>query len=247
MRAAQTRRAAASSAAAGSWLPIGPAGLPDLAALPAHDLSVATDQDGHDQLVFGATIWNAGPGPLVVEGFRPGTAPRMSARQFIYRDGRPVASYDVGVFQFDTRVGHHHWHMEDVAQYDLLSADGSRLVLSDKQSFCLAPTDPVDLTVRGAQWQPDRVGLTSACPTDDSIWLRETLPVGWGDTYVQSAAGQAFDVTNLANGRYQLRITTNPFHHIHETSFADNTSRQLIRLGGTAGARTVELLGVLAG
>ncbi|HET7529874.1 MAG TPA: lysyl oxidase family protein [Mycobacteriales bacterium] len=245
MVARQQRARAALTA--GSWQPVGGTGLPDLAALPAHDLSILSDDSNHDFLAFGATIWNAGPGPLVVEGFRPGGAPEMNARQFVYRNGRPVASYAVGTFEFDTRVGHHHWHMEDVAQYDLLSADGSRLILSDKQSFCLAPTDPVDLTIAGAQWQPDRVGLVSACPTDDSIWLRETMPVGWGDTYVQSAGGQSFDITDLPNGRYQIRVTTNPFHHIHETTFADNSARQLIRLGGSNGQRTVEMLGTLEG
>jgi hypothetical protein len=150
-----------------------------------------------------------------------------------------VRSHPAGQFEFDTRPGHDHWHMEDIAQYDLLDAAGSRVVLSDKQSFCLAPTDPIDLLGAGADWQPDRVGLGSACGGAEAIWLREVLPSGWGDTYYQSVAGQSFDVTGLANGRYQIRVTTNPRHNLLETSYADNSSVVTVELGGEPGARTV--------
>jgi hypothetical protein len=217
----------------------GHGGVPDLAALPANDLAVEHGGDGHDYLDFGATIWNAGPGPLVIEGFRAGDAPFMTATQFVYEDGSPQSSAVIGRFEFDTRPGHDHWHVEDIAQYDLLDASGSRVVLSDKQSFCLAPTDPVDLTRPGANWQPDRSGLWSACAGPESIWLREVLPAGWGDTYIQTVAGQSFDITTLPNGRYQLRITANPFHRILETSFDNNSSLLPIEIGGTPGARTI--------
>ena len=215
-------------------------GLPDLAALPAHDVTTENSPDnGHDYLDFGATIWNEGPGTLDVEGFRQSDKPTMLARQFLYHSGKPTTSAHIGTFEFDTRPGHHHWHLEDVAQYDLLDAHGKHIVRSGKQSFCLAPTDPIDLTKAGALWQPDKVGLYSSCPSDESIWLRETLPVGWGDTYLQSAAGQGFDITNLPNGEYMIRVTTNPRHHILETTTANNSSLARIQLGGVPGHRTV--------
>jgi hypothetical protein len=219
-------------------------GLPDLAALPAHGLSVShRAKSGSDFLNFGATIWNAGPGTFDVEGFRVGGRPTMHARQFIYRNGHSVRSMNIGKFEFDTRAGHQHWHLEDVARYDLLDANGKRVVLSHKQSFCLAPTDPVDLTAPGALWNPYTIGLQSSCPTDQSIWLRETLPVGWGDTYVQRKAGQAFNITNVPNGRYQIRVATNPFGHIHETTRKNDQALVTVELGGTPGHRTVTRLG----
>lgn len=213
--------------------------LPNLAALPAHSLWVENDGEGHDQLGFGATFWNAGPGPLVVEGFREGAADVMPATQFLYEDGRPVSSSVVGQFAFDRREGHDHWHYDDAAQYDLLDATGSQVLRSGKQSFCLAPTDPVDLTLPGAQWQPDRLRLWSSCSGEDAIWLREVLPAGWGDTYYQGVAGQSFDITALPNATYQLRVTTNPANRILETRYDDNTARVSLTLGGTPGARTV--------
>lgn len=219
------------------------AGLPDLIALPAHSMMTETDpQTGHDYLDFGATIWNAGPGTLDVEGFRQGDKATMAARQFFHQQGRPATSRAIGTFEFDNRVGHHHWHLEDVAQYDLLNAHKDRVVRSGKQSFCLAPTDPIDLTKAGALWQPDKVGLYSSCPSDESIWLRETLPVGWGDTYVQSAGGQGFDITSLPNGEYFIRVTTNPRHHILETTTKNNAALVRVQIGGVPGARTVTRL-----
>jgi hypothetical protein len=218
---------------------VGVGGLPDLAALPAHDFSVEHNpDDGRDYLDFGATIWNGGPGPLVLEGFRNG-ADTMTAVQFVYRNGSPVNSMTVGRMEFDRRPGHNHWHVEDIAQYDLLDGSGHRVVLSNKQSFCLAPTDPVDLLSRGADWQPDRIGLGSACGGDEAIWLREVLPAGWGDTYYQAVAGQSFDITDLPNGTYQVRITTNPRHNLNETRYDDNVSVASVTLSGDPGNRTV--------
>jgi hypothetical protein len=215
-------------------------GVPDMRALPAHDLSIS-HQNNHDYLNFGATIWNAGSGPLVVEGFRGGDAEVMPATQFIYQDGRPVSSQVVGEFEFDHRPGHDHWHMADIAQYDLLDSTGTRVVLSDKQSFCLAPTDAIDLTLPGADWQPDTSSLWSACEGEDAIWLREVLPAGWGDTYYQSVAGQSFDITTLKNGQYRIRVTADPNDHLVETDYTNNVGLRTITLGGTPGHRTVKL------
>jgi len=223
-------------------------GLPDLVALPAHGMSTSHRSNStgdKDFLNFGATIWNAGPGTFDVEGFRRNGKPKMDARQYIYDGKHSVRSIKIGTFEFDNRVGHHHWHLEDVAQYDLLDAQQNRVVLSGKQSFCLAPTDPIDLTRPGALWSPESIGLGSACPSDQSLWLRETLPVGWGDTYVQQKGGQAFNITDLPNGRYVIRVSTNPRGKIHEITRKNNTALLAVDLGGTPGARTVTRVGIV--
>jgi len=216
-------------------------GVPDLRALPAHDMS--TEHHGqHDFLDFGATIWNAGSGPLVLEGFRRGSRPRMDAVQFVYRHGHPVASHPVGQLEFDKRKGHNHWHLEDVARYDLLDAHGHRVLVSGKQSFCLAPTDPIDLTIRGADWQAESSDLASSCGGEEAIWLREVLQAGWGDTYYQDRAGQSFNITALPNGHYQVRVTADPHHRLAETSYRNNVGLVSIVLGGPAGHRTVKVV-----
>jgi hypothetical protein len=233
---------AAARAATTSTLEQSADGTPDMRALPAHDLSITHNtRRNRDYLNFGATIWNAGSGPLVVEGFRDGAQPLMNAVQYIYQNGQPASSQTVGQFEFDTRRGHHHWHMEDIAQYDLLDQDSNRIVLSSKQSFCLAPTDGINLTLPGADWRPDQAGLWSACAGAASIWLREVLPAGWGDTYYQSVAGQSFNITNLPNGHYKIRVTTDPNHNLLETDYTNNVGLLDITLGGKLGHRTVRV------
>jgi hypothetical protein len=230
--------------AAGAGVPAG--ARPDLRALPAWGIDVTdpdeTGEDGGQQLAFSANVWNAGPSPLVVDGFRrPGTN-LMDAYQYFYnRDGQQVGFVHTGTLEFDEREGHQHWHFTDFARYRLLKADKQEAVRSGKEAFCLAPTDSVDLTVKGANWKPGSTGLSTACGEVTSLAIRETLDVGWGDTYDQSRPGQAFDLTGLPNGTYYIEITANPDGRLHERSRTNNVSLRKVILGGRPGARTVQV------
>jgi len=212
-------------------------GLPDMVALPAFDMFAGTDEEGNDQLTFGANIANLGSGPLVVEGYRVDES-TMSALQWEYRNGVPTRSHPAGEFEWDPREGHLHWHFEDIAQYDLVAADGS-VTRSGKQAFCLAPTDPIDLTIPGAEQRVDTDRLWSACGGEAALWIRQVLPAGWGDTYYQGLPGQAFDITGLPNGAYSVRVTTNFRNRLKESNTANNVSNRRIEIGGVPGERTV--------
>ncbi len=75
----------------------------------------------------------------------------------------------------------------------------------------------------------------------NAIWLREQLPVGYGDTYQQWVAGQAFDITHVANGLYRIEVRVNPLGVLHETTTADDLSVRFLRLSGHGGARKVQV------
>lgn len=214
--------------------------LPDLVSLPAWQIEAEVDQDGIDRLTFNANEWNAGPAPLVVEGYRENAGDVMAAYQFFYRNGKEVGSTRTGSMEYHDAPEHDHWHFLDFASYELVKPNGALVTTSGKQSWCLTPTDPVDLSVRGASWRPDSVGLESACGDRSAIWLREVLPAGWGDTYTQEQT-QAFDLTGVRNGTYQIRITVNPNGNLHERTKSNNVSLRTVILGGKAGARTVEV------
>jgi hypothetical protein len=214
------------------------AALPDLVALPAWSMQTET-QSGRDYLDFAANVWNAGPGVLSVEGYRSPGTDLMDAFQFFYRHGRPVGYVPTGTFEFDRRAGHEHWHFTDFARYELVSADGSTVVRSQKEAFCIAPTDAIDLRVAGADYHPGNGDLHTACGDSTALWIRETLPSAWGDTYYQFVPGQSFDITNLQNGTYYVRVTANPDRRLQERTLADNESLRLVVLDGTPGARTV--------
>jgi hypothetical protein len=240
------RAAAAPASDAAPAVPIDlnpdPSTVPDLIPLPAFDMRIYHRRGGGDFLAFGANIWSAGPSPMDVEGFRRPDSDVMDAYEYFYDGDTPVGRAPVGTFEFDDRKGHHHWHMEQFARYSLLNADQSEVVLSEKQSFCLAPTDPIDLRLPTAEWQPSWFGgggLSTACGGSDAIWIREVLPVGWGDTYYQYVAGQSFDITHLPNGRYYVQVQANPTGSMIETTQDNNVSLRRVILRGKPGDRRV--------
>ena len=217
--------------------------LPDLIPLPAY--GIATDIDsttGADLLTFAADTWNAGPAPLVLDGFRQsGEADLMDGFQQFFRHGKAVGSAPIGTLEYHAGGGHDHWHFVDFSRYELLDESGELVQRSGKEAWCLASTDAIDLTVDGADWHPDNSDLSTACGDHSSLWVRESLPVGWGDTYTQDVSGQAFDISDLPNGRYLLRITANPEGNLYEVDDSNNVADRLVIIGGTPGARTVEV------
>ncbi len=110
---------------------------------------------------------------------------------------------------------------------------------SEKEGFCLAPTDAIDMTVPRADWVPYSTGLATACGTQQSVWVREVLPTGWGDTYVQTLPGQSFDITDLPNGTYYIEIQANPTGVLYERDTTNDIQLRQVTLGGSRGDRTV--------
>jgi len=208
-----------------------PSTMPDLAALPAWAVRLES-YGGQEVLSFAATVWNAGPAPLVVEGYRRGDEPIMDAYQ-VFGDEQYSS---VGTFEFDAQDGHDHWHFLDFARYQLLRADEQLIVRSQKEAFCLAPTDAEDLLVPGATWRPEVIGF-SECGYVDSLSIREVLQAGWGDTYFQSLPGQSFDVTGLADGDYLIEVTANPDGNLYDVSTANDRALREITLSHDARGR----------
>ncbi|HEU4528628.1 MAG TPA: lysyl oxidase family protein [Actinomycetota bacterium] len=219
-----------------------PASLPDLVALPAWEIDPYHHRrNGRDYLRFNATEWNAGPGTMVVEGFRDTDETAMDAYQYFYVGDEPVGRAGIGALEYHQGGGHDHWHFEEFTAYTLLDETKELVVTSDKQSWCLANTDAIDLTVANANWRAYGGDLSTMCGGPSALWVREVLDVGWGDTYVQGVAGQAFDITELPNGTYYIRVHVNPLGTMFESTDANNVEDRLIVLKGRPGNRRVEV------
>ncbi|MBD0739942.1 lysyl oxidase family protein [Streptomyces sp. CBMA29] len=237
--------------------PTGAAGVPsdvpkpDLRALPAYGIAITDGSDGGegdtpatgtDYLAFSATVWDAGPAPLVVDGFRTPGKETMDAYQYFYdAKGKQVGYTPTGTMEWDPRVGHQHWHFSDFASYRLLSSDKKLIVRSGKEAFCLANTDAIDYTVKNANWHPNNTDLATACGEHSALSVREVLDVGNGDTYSQYRPGQSFDISKLANGTYYIQVIANPDHRLKESSYGNNVALRKVILGGTPGHRTVKV------
>ena len=226
-------------------VPKGP--KPDLRSLPAWGIQVGPGDEGtpeadRDYLAFSATVWNAGPSPLVLDGFRQQGKDLMDAYQYFYdANGKQVGYQNTGTMEWDPREGHTHWHFTDFARYSLLSAKQTEVVRSQKEAFCLAATDSIDYTVKNANWHPSNTDLHTACGNHGSLSVREVLDVGSGDTYAQFRPGQSFDVTDLANGEYYIQVQANPEKRLFESSTTNNIALRKVILGGTLHHRTVKV------
>jgi hypothetical protein len=211
-------------------------------ALPAWSINVSHPRkQTHDFLDFGATVWVGGNGPLDVEGFRSHATPVMKAYQYFWSGGKVIGRVRAGTMGFDGQQGHNHWHFEQFAKYELLTSAKSVAVRSHKMGFCIAPSDAVGLLAPHAVWQPFSVGLQGACGSPTALWVAEEMPVGWGDTYIQTIAGQNFDITSVPNGTYYIEVAANPERVLHETTTGNDVSFRKVILGGTAGHRTVKV------
>ena len=214
--------------------------LPDLAALQPWDLGVRHRKRGdRDILNFASSPWNAGPAPLVVEGFRRARGRVMDAYQYFFdAGGEVVGRARAGAMAFHEAPRHDHWHFLQLVTYRVLLPNGRTVVRNRKQSFCITPTDAVDLTLPRALLTSELAALSlSSCGAPQSIWIRETLPAGWADTYVASVPGQSFDITGVPNGRYLVEMRVNPRGELFEVSTDNNVARRRIVLSGKPGKR----------
>ena len=213
---------------------------PDLRSLPAWGISMSKGAKSKWYVNFGATVWNAGDSPLLVDGFRRSGKDLMDAYQYFFdAQGNQVGAVQAGTMEWDARVGHNHWHFTDFAQYNLLKSDKKLAVRSGKEAFCLANTDQVDYTIPLAKWRPGNTSLETSCGERASVGVREVLDIGNGDTYTQDRPGQSFDVTSLPNGTYYIQVKANPANKLAEARTTNNTSLRKIVLGGTAKKRTL--------
>jgi len=219
------------------------AALPDLVPLPSWAIGAFHDRrSGRDVMSFNATVWVGGNSPLDVEGFRSNGSPVMKAYQYFWRNGHVVGRARAGTMGFDAKEGHNHWHFEQFARYQLLDAAKNLAMRSHKVGFCIAPTDPVNLLAPHAVWRPPSIGFGDfTCGLPTALWVREMMPVGWGDTYTQSIAGQAFDITSVPNGTYYIEVIANPQHVLYESNARNDVSLRKVILGGTPGHRTVKV------
>ena len=213
--------------------PSGP--LPDLRSLPAWGIYV----EGGRYLSFNATVWNAGRIRLMIDGFRRQDQKVMDAYQYFFSSSGKAKGYrSVGTMEWDAKPEHNHWHFTDFATYRLLDSNKQLVTTSGKEAFCLANTDMVDYTIKGANWRPFGTDLSTACGDESAVGVREVLDSGSGDTYNQ-VQNDSFDLLNLPNGTYYIEVLANPEKKLYESSTKNNTSYRKIVIGGPAGARTV--------
>ena len=196
---------------------------PNLQAFPAGNLAIVQDMSGAPQLMFSATTWNNGDGPLVLVAGEtdPATLKQKVYQRVFLSDG---TFYDRVAGDFVWHPSHNHFHFEDYAVYTLqpFNAPGASARTSAKTSFCVMDNTAVDTTLPRAPNKPVYVICGNAM---------QGMSVGWGDTYTNQLPGQSIDLTGLPDGDYKLIIEADPKKRLLEINESDNSSCVLLRIG----------------
>jgi hypothetical protein len=206
--------------------------LPNLTPQMASEFSIVQDSNGHTLLRFAAVNRNLGTGPLDVHAGGV-TSSGQQVYQRIYRSDGSYHDELAGTMTYHPT--HNHFHVNNFELYTLTPAGGDREVngkTSEKTSFCLEDTTPIDLRLPGS---PQNAVYTTCNPDVQGI------SVGWGDRYGPTLPGQSFDITGDPEGDYDLWIEADPDDHFIELSEDDNVS--CVRLHVNPTARTVQTLG----
>ena len=196
---------------------------PNLQAFPAGNLAIVQDMSGAPQLMFSATTWNNGDGPLVLVAGEtdPATLKQKVYQRVFLSDG---TFYDRVAGDFVWHPSHNHFHFEDYAVYTLqpFNAPGASARTSAKTSFCVMDNTAVDTGLPRAPNKPVYVICGNAM---------QGMSVGWGDTYTNQLPGQSIDLTGLPDGVYKLIIEADPKKRLLEINESDNSSCVLLRIG----------------
>ncbi len=190
--------------------------LPDLRTLPPSDLRIVHLAGGMRQLRLSNTIWNSGQGSLELSGDFNSATSQTRVYQHITTSNGSLQKLFVGEFVW--HPGHDHWHFEDFTLYELwsLRPNGgldSVKVTSEKLSYCVLDTDPVDRD--NPAFLPHRNYF-------DCGQSLQGLSAGWGDTYKSHLDGQSLDITAIPDGYYALISIVNPGTILLEADYKNN-------------------------
>jgi hypothetical protein len=243
-----------SSAAIALAFTVAPAGgdpaalTPDLVtlAIRQESLLVQPDENGRTVLRLSNEIGTRASGPLEVFPSAISAdcngdgdpANDRDASQRIFADTNGSGGYEAGIDAVESeRVlgcmryhpAHDHWHVLDVARYELRrEATGDLVADSRKVGFCLTDTRlafPTPLTPQAATYP-----IGSAKPTGCDAISTQGISAGWADLYAFALPGQKLRVDGLRRGGYCLTSRADPANLIEELDEANNVRRVRLTL-----------------
>jgi Lysyl oxidase len=225
-----------------------PALAPDLVtlAIQQENLLVAPDEKGRTVMRLSNEIGNRANGPLEVF---PGPASvdcdgdgdpanDRDASQRIFADTNGSGGYEGGVDVVESERGfgcmryhpaHDHWHVLDIARYELRrEATGELVTHSRKVGFCFTDTRLAfpSLVSPPAAIYPIGSAKPSGCDADST----QGISPGWADLYAFALPGQQLRIGGLPRGKYCLTSRADPLDLIEELDENNNVRRVRLNL-----------------
>jgi Lysyl oxidase len=232
------------AAAAASSLPAAKPGggtdlsqyYPDLRTVVPLHLNLVNQQQ-QEVLRFSNGIANTGSGPLALRPEPPpvdATTTTTAVQEIRDPADNIVDEVVTGTFAFHPQ--HNHWHIGDVALFEVRKDSPTGPVVGDlsiKTTFCLI----------------DWYKLTGNAATSERVFWEcatsfQGISPDWVDQYHQSTVGQQLDITGVADGDYYLVSTSNFARRFVESDYTNNTAWVKFHLGHDSnGNRKVTELG----
>jgi hypothetical protein len=221
-------------------LTAGPAGgaqstglYPDLQTVVPRHLGIANQQQ-HDYLRFSNGIANTGDGPWALRPEHVGGVTN-AIQEIRDANGDVVSEHLASTFEY--HPAHRHWHIGDIAQFDVRKGSPTGPVVSDasiKVTFCLIDWYALD---------------GNSNTSDREFWdcqeSYQGISVGWVDQYHHSLEGQRLDLTDAPDANdYYLVSTSNYAGKFREKNTSNNTAWVKFQLySDSKGNRKVEVIG----
>ena len=194
------------------------------------ELRIQTTANGTRRLRFTTMIVNIGEGPFETRSSRLAGDPTMGVNQRIYNNAGGYRVFDTTTTAKYSGDGHDHWHVQDVARYELFAINGRGPALrrDAKVGFCFFDTNAYRLSLPRAPDSP--VYRASGCGTRPSLFVKNGISVGWGDKYGWRLSRQWIYLSSLPPGDYFLKVTVDPLFQYQEVRHRNNCNWSHIRI-----------------
>ncbi|HEV7688950.1 MAG TPA: lysyl oxidase family protein, partial [Acidimicrobiia bacterium] len=190
---------------------------------------------------------NVGDGPLELHNY-PQEGSRTEMWQRVYRSDGTATQGRVGETRFSSNHGHLHYLGFTVVTLHRVAADGSvgaEVMRAPDKGICLVDVQPAALG--GSRTSPLSYGVPGTCDTAShtdphdptyrgSPYFAMGISVGAADIYPWYLADQYLDVTNVADGRYLLRVEIDAGGKLAEKTRANNVAVTCVDLHGQQAA-----------
>jgi hypothetical protein len=208
--------------------------LPDLAMAYPTELRIQTTSSRARRLRFTTMIVNVGDGPFETRSSRFAGDPTMGVNQRIHNNAGGYRVFDTTARARYSGDGHDHWHVQDVARYELFAINGTGAALrrDAKVGFCFFDTNAYRLSLPRAP--RSAVYKASGCGKRSSLFVKNGISVGWGDKYGWSLSRQWIYLSSLPAGEYLLKVTVDPLFQYQEIRHRNNCNWSLIRISRTS-------------
>ncbi len=213
--------------------------LPDLAMAYPTQLRIQTTESGKRRLRLTTTIVNIGDGPFETASSRLAGDDLMGVNQRIYNTAGGYRVVETGATARYSGDGHDHWHVRDIARYELfgITGNGGRLARDAKVGFCFFDTNRYNLSLPRAPQSPRY--SEAGCGTPGSLFVKNGISVGWGDRYSAGLSRQWIDITKIPAGEYFLKVTVDPLFKFKEIRNRNDCNWTRIRIPKSGSTVTV--------